>query len=223
MVDGPETTLPDVDDIARHTLADLDTAPMHLSLEGHHEEVVNVDLRAAGHVAVGRLHITCKGQAVVHLHLSGDAGWCGLHLTGKVADGSHLSVVVTDELHLESRVVRCDDWRVGRDATFETGTLSVGGFEGSPTSATTSTRPEGTFASGWRSMARAPVMTTTTSRFTITSATPPRPLSPTSRAVDAAAASAPGRLVIDAGADGTDAGQVFRNLLESGVRVLTNP
>ena len=128
VVDGPETTLPDVDDIARHTLADLDTAPMHLSLEGHHEEVVNVDLRAAGHVAVGRLHITCKGQAVVHLHLSGDAGWCGLHLTGKVANGSHLSVVVTDELHLESRVVRCDDWRVGRDATFETGTLSVGGF-----------------------------------------------------------------------------------------------
>ena len=72
-----------MDDIARHTLADLDTAPMHLSLEGHHEEVVNVDLRAAGHVAVGRLHITCKGQAVVHLHLQATRAGAGSTSPGR--------------------------------------------------------------------------------------------------------------------------------------------
>lgn len=215
VVDGPETTLPDVDDIARHTLADLDTAPMHLSLEGHHEEVVNVDLRAAGHVAVGRLHITCKGQAVVHLHLSGDAGWCGLHLTGKVADGSHLSVVVTDELHLESRVVRCDDWRVGRDATFETGTLSVGGFRrksdlrhhldatGGNVRIGLAVHGQGTRHDDHHVEIHHHVGHTTSSLVANVAC------GGRSRSVGT------GRLVIDAGADGTDAGQVFRNLLLS--------
>ena len=215
VVDGPETTLPDVDDIARHTLADLDSTPMHLMLEGHHEGIVNVDLRAAGHVAVGRLHITCKGRAIVHLHLSGDAGWCGLHLTGNVADGSHLSVVVTDELHLEARVVRCDDWRVGRDATFETGTLSVGGFRRKSDlrhhlDATGGAVRIGLAVHGQGSRHDDHHVEIhhhvghTSSNLVANVACGGR-----SRSVGT------GRLVIDVGADGTDAGQVFRNLLLS--------
>lgn len=215
VVDGPETTLPDVDDIARHTLANLDARPMRLDIDGTHEGIINLDLRAAGHVAVGRLHIACKGQAVVHLHVSGDAGWCGLHLTGQVANGSTLSVAVTDELHLESRVVRCDDWRVGRDATFETGTLSVGGFRRKSDlrhhlDATGGNVRIGLGVHGQGSRHDDHHVEIhhhaghTNSSLVANVACGGR-----SRSVGT------GRLVIDAGADGTDAGQVFRNLLLS--------
>ncbi|GIR07684.1 MAG: hypothetical protein CM15mP18_0130 [Methanobacteriota archaeon] len=101
MVDGPETTLPDVDDIARPHGPGPDTAPLHLSLEGHHEGGSST-LTCGGPRPRALGPLTCKKGRPLHLHLSGDAGWCGLHLTGKVANGSHLSVVVTDELHLES-------------------------------------------------------------------------------------------------------------------------
>lgn len=215
VVDGPETSLPDVDDIARHTLAKLDLQPMRLDLEGTHDSTVNLDLRAAGHVAVGRLHIACKGHAVVHVHLSGDAGWCGIHFTGQVANGSTLSVVVTDELHHESRVVRCDDWRVARDATFETGTLSVGGFRRKSDlrhhlDATGGSVRIGLGVHGQESRHDDHHIEIhhhaghTNSSLVANVACGGR-----SRSVGT------GRLVIDAGADGTDAGQVFRNLLLS--------
>lgn len=215
VVDGPETTLPDVDDIARHTLAKLDLQPMRLDLDGAHDSTVNLDLRAAGHVAVGRLHIACKGHAVVHVHLSGDAGWCGIHFTGQVANGSTLSVVITDELHHESRVVRCDDWRVARDATFETGTLSVGGFRRKSDlrhhlDATGGSVRIGLGVHGQESRHDDHHIEIhhhaghTNSSLVANVACGGR-----SRSVGT------GRLVIDAGADGTDAGQVFRNLLLS--------
>ena len=215
VIDGPETSLPDVEDIARHTLANLDAAPMRLNLKGDHDAVVNVDLKAAGHVAVGRLHITCKGRAVVHLHLSGDTGWCGLHLTGHVANGCSLSVIVTDELPLESRVVRCDDWRVGRDATFETGTLSVGGLRRKSDlrhhlDATGAAVRIGLAVHGQGKRHDDHHVEIhhhkghTTSELVANMACGGR-----SRSVGT------GRLVIDVGADGTDAGQVFRNLLLS--------
>ena len=215
VIDGPETSLPDVKDIARHTLANLDAAPMRLNLKGDHDAVVNVDLQAAGHVAVGRLHITCKGRAVVHLHLSGDTGWCGLHLTGHVANGCSLSVIVTDELPLESRVVRCDDWRVGRDATFETGTLSVGGLRRKSDlrhhlDATGAAVRIGLAVHGQGKRHDDHHVEIhhhkghTTSELVANMACGGR-----SRSVGT------GRLVIDVGADGTDAGQVFRNLLLS--------
>ena len=215
VIDGPETSLPDVEDIARHTLANLDAAPMRLNLKGDHDAVVNVDLKAAGHVAVGRLHITCKGRAVVHLHLSGETGWCGLHLTGHVANGCSLSVIVTDELPLESRVVRCDDWRVGRDATFETGTLSVGGLRRKSDlrhhlDATGAAVRIGLAVHGQGKRHDDHHVEIhhhkghTTSELVANMACGGR-----SRSVGT------GRLVIDVGADGTDAGQVFRNLLLS--------
>lgn len=214
-VHAHEYTRPDVTDVARATIADLSEDGLHLHLQGVIEDVVHVDVRASGHCAAGRLHVTCNGQAMLHLHLSGEAGWCGLHLTGEVADGANLAVAFSDGLDRSSRFLRCDDWRIGRDAQLATGTLSTGGFRRKSDLRHHLDATGGDVRIGIAVHGREErhddhhveihhhVGHTTSSLVGNTAC------------ADASRSVGTGRLVIAPGADGSDAGQVFRNLLLS--------
>ena len=215
MVRAHEYTRPDVEDVARATLAELAYGGQHLDLHGDLTEVVHVDLVARGEVSAGRLHVRCTGHATLHIHLSGSAAWCGLHLTGQVTDGAHLAVAITDELGKDARFVRCDDWHVGRDARLTSGTLSTGGFRrksdlrhhlngtGGDVRIGIAVHGRGERHDDHHVEIHHHLGHTTSSLVANTACG------------DASRSIGTGRLVIAPGADGSDAGQVFRNLLLS--------
>ena len=91
-------------------------------------EVIHVRARASGHIAVGHLDLDVKGEATIILHLSGEPGWCGIHLSGRIHPNAHLGFGFINELDQSTKLLRCDDWLIERDASLDNATLSVGGF-----------------------------------------------------------------------------------------------
>jgi Fe-S cluster assembly protein SufD len=90
--------------------------------------VIHIRARASGHIAVGHLDLDVKGEATIILHLSGEPGWCGIHLSGRIHPNAHLGFGFINELDQSTKLLRCDDWLIERDASFDNATLSVGGF-----------------------------------------------------------------------------------------------
>jgi Fe-S cluster assembly protein SufD len=201
-------------DIARVFLQELKGSSQRLTINGT-GETVHVHARASGHVAVGHLDLTVKGDATVLVHLTGESGWCGLHITGTVHPNANLGFGFINELDANTKLLRCDDWIVERDASFESATLSVGGFKCKSDLRTTL---NGT-GSSIRQAVTAHGQGTRhddhhieihhlhghTDSDLVTNAA----CSGSSHFV------ATGLLTIAEGADGSDAGQVFRNLLLS--------
>lgn len=89
-------------------------------------ETQEVDLRCSGHICAGELLIESKGQCNLVIKISGDAGWAGLRVVGSV-NGS-LSIAYINDLASDAHFLRCEDWNILRDSTLEYATLSAGGF-----------------------------------------------------------------------------------------------
>ena len=126
LVDGAPRIV-DTGDIGRVFLSELGGAAMTFqSSEGH--DVVHLQAIASGHVAVGHLHLSLNHDVAVILHLSGEADWCGLHITGEVAANVRGAFGFVNELASNGKLLHCEDWSIARDATLELGGLSIGGF-----------------------------------------------------------------------------------------------
>ncbi len=91
-------------------------------------EILNVYAVASGHVACSHLHLNFKHSATVHLHLSGEADWCGLHITSSVARGLNVSFAFINELSNTTTFLECHDWDIGQDSSVEYAGLTLGGF-----------------------------------------------------------------------------------------------
>ena len=91
-------------------------------------EVVHLQAVASGHVAVGHLHLSLKHDVAVMLHLSGEADWTGLHITGEVGANVRAGFGLVNELASNGKFLHCEDWSIARDANLELAGLSIGGF-----------------------------------------------------------------------------------------------
>ncbi|MDP6200455.1 MAG: SufD family Fe-S cluster assembly protein, partial [Candidatus Poseidonia sp.] len=117
----------DAEDIGRVFLSELGGTAMTFESNGEHD-VVHVQAVASGHVAVGHLHLSLDHDVAVILHLSGEADWTGLHITGEVASNVRGAFGFVNELASNGKFLHCEDWSIARDATLELGGLSLGGF-----------------------------------------------------------------------------------------------
>ena len=115
------------DDIARIFLSELTSEKVSLSVDGS-ASIVHLYGVASGHAAAGRLHIDFYQDTTVVIHLSGEADWAGLHITGSVQANVRAGVGFVNELSANTKFLRCEDWIVERDARLELAALSVGGF-----------------------------------------------------------------------------------------------
>ena len=126
LVEGvPEPTTSS--DIARIFLSELGPKSVSLTVDGT-ASIVHLHGVASGHAAVGRLHIDCHRDTLIVIHLSGEADWTGLHITGSVHANVRAGVGFVNELSENSKLLRCEDWAVERDAELELAGLSIGGF-----------------------------------------------------------------------------------------------
>ena len=110
LTDGMPRVMTD-GDIARVFLSELGQTGVSLSTDGT-LPVVHIRAVASGHVSVGHLHIDCDKDVTVILHLSGEAEWAGLHITGSAKPNVRVAIGFINEL----------------SATLEMASLSIGGF-----------------------------------------------------------------------------------------------
>jgi len=201
-------------DIARVFLSEIGGSSHTLNIEGD-VGLVHIQARASGHVAAGHLHINCKGNSTVILHLTGEADWSGLYISGAVADNCKLAYGFINELSNNCKLLHCEDWSVARDSTMEIAALSVGGFRCKSDVRTTLTETGASLKQavtvhglGARHIDNHieinHKVANCNSKLVINSA-----CAGSSRSI------ATGLLKVAEGANGTDAGQVFRNLLLS--------
>ncbi len=126
LVDGAPRIV-NVQDIGRVFLSELGGSATTFESDGT-SEVVHLQAVASGHVAVGHLHLSLKHDVAVMLHLSGEADWTGLHITGTIAPNVRAGFGLVNELDANGRFLHCEDWTIPRDASLELAGLSIGGF-----------------------------------------------------------------------------------------------
>ena len=117
----------DTDDIARVFLSEVANKAFNLETTTH-GEVIHLQATASGHMAVGHLHLYLRHNAVVILHMHGESSWSGLHITGEVGANVQAAFGVINELSNHGKLLHCEDWKIGRDASLELAELSIGGF-----------------------------------------------------------------------------------------------
>tara|TARA_B100001758_G_scaffold247204_1_gene264299 strand:- start:241 stop:1251 length:1011 start_codon:yes stop_codon:yes gene_type:complete len=207
---GIDTKIEDSSEIARSFIHSISQTSKKISLDN---ETLELDLRCSGHICSGQLVIESSGKSNLIIRLSGDAGWTGLRILG-IVDGS-LSVAVINDLASDGHLLRCEDWIVNRDSTFEFATLSAGGFLNKTDirvdlEATGSEMRGGIASNGYGSRHDDHHIEIQHSvGHTNSSLVMHATCDGSSHSVGT------GLLTICEGADGSDAGQVFRNLLLS--------
>lgn len=121
--DGNDSKMEDSDEIARSFIHSISKVCKSIRLN---DELLELDLRCSGHICAGELLVQSSGNSTLIIRISGDAGWSGIRLLGEVT--GTLSVAVVNDLSGDGHLLRCEDWSVGRDSTLEFATLSTGGF-----------------------------------------------------------------------------------------------
>lgn len=121
--EGENSKIEDSDEIARSFIHSTSKICKRINLSNETKEV---DLRCSGHICAGELEIISKGESSLILRISGDAGWTGIRIIGTVS--GNLSVALVNDLSKDGHFLRTEDWTVNRDSSLEFATLSVGGF-----------------------------------------------------------------------------------------------
>ena len=208
--EGEDFDIDDSTEIARSFIHSISPVCKKISLTN---ETLDLDLESMGSIASGELYIESSGNSTLKVKLRGDGKWVGIRIMGNVT-GS-LSVAIINEISDGCNLLRCDDWKVNRDSTLELATLSVGGnlnksdirinlnSKGSDLRCGIASNGIGKRNDDHHIEIQHSVGFTTSSLVMHASC------DGSSRSIGT------GMLKICEGADGSDAGQVFRNLLLS--------
>ena len=72
------------------------------------------------------LHFDVRSSGSVCLRLLGTSNWFGLSITGKLQQNVNFSFAIVNDLNVKCTVLRCEDWEISRDSSLEYGELSTG-------------------------------------------------------------------------------------------------
>lgn len=207
---GEEFQIDDSNEIARSFIHSISPVCKKISLVN---EGVNLDLESSGEISSGELFVESRGDSTITIRISGDSTWTGLRINGDVT--GNLSVAVINEISADSNLLRCDNWKVNRNSSLELATLSVGGnLNKSDIRVELKSKGSdlrcGIASNGSRRRNDDHhIEIEHTVGYTTSSLVMHASCNDASRSIGT------GMLKICEGADGSDAGQVFRNLLLS--------
>lgn len=200
-----------------HVLSEGHVLVLDVTADAPEGQTLLLDVKASGHVSF--LHLIINAPRLSHFELvtsmQGDAGWFGLMREFVLGDAAHVSDLLVNQLSSETRLLRCEGHLLNRDSRMHSGTLSLGGSRcksdlradlagrGSELSLHIATHGQHKRHDDHHMRIRH-LSGDNQSRVVMHAACDGR-----SRSIGT------GRLIITEGANGTDAGQVFRNLLLS--------
>ncbi len=119
---GEKSQIDDSDEIARAFIHSISPVCKKLSIA---DETVEIRLESNGDLSSGELLVESKGNSTLTIRIMGDCKWTGLRILGKVT--GKLSVALINEISPNSNLLLCEDWIVNRDSILELATLSIGG------------------------------------------------------------------------------------------------
>ena len=207
---GQDSKMDDSDEIARSFIHSISTSCKKVILK---DETLELDLRCSGHICSGELNIESSGKSTIIIRLSGDAGWTGLRIHGTVE--GKLSMATINDLSKDGHFLRCEDWDVGRDSELEFATLSAGGFLNKSDLRVDLTNKGAQIRAGIASNGYASRHDDHHVEIKHSIGHTDSSLMMHASCGDSSHSVGTGLLTICEGADGSDAGQVFRNLLLS--------
>ena len=132
MIDSqyPDSPLPD-DDIAAAFLRGICKEHWHLKVESKTvlESPLLVEIRAGGHMAAIEMSVEIGAHSEVESvwTISGEASWFGFLRQGSIAVGTEYTEVMEQALSSSTVLLRGEGWDIDRDALMSSGLLSLGG------------------------------------------------------------------------------------------------
>ncbi|MCH1442333.1 MAG: SufD family Fe-S cluster assembly protein, partial [Candidatus Poseidoniaceae archaeon] len=161
------------------------------------------------------LHFNVQTSGNVCLRLSGNSKWFGLSITAVLQKNVAFSFAIVNNLNENCTLLRCEDWEISRDSSLEYGELSTG--------ADRIKSDIRTYLKGTNSTLTQNIAVNCDSGRVDDHHIEIHHLSPHSNSslcVNSACANkghaiGTGLLIIEENCDGSDAGQVFKNLLLS--------
>ena len=207
---GVDSEMNDSEEIARSFIHAISKSCKKIVLK---DETLELDLRCSGHICSGELNIESSGNSTLIIRISGDAGWTGLRIIGNV-EGT-LSLATINDLASDGHFLRCEDWDVGRDSELEFATLSAGGFLNKSDIRVDLTNRGAQMRAGIASNGYSSRHDDHHIEIKHSIGHTDSSLVMHATCDDSSHSVGTGLLTICEGADGSDAGQVFRNLLLS--------
>jgi len=201
------------EDISRVFLSEANNNMFVIEISDEHPKMVEVD--GGDDSSIVHLHIICKSSSSITIKISGKCKWFGMYLTGEISPNSSLSIAMNNSLDDKTTMVRCEDWNLARDAHLEYGELSIGGDYVKSDIRTTldgvnsSLRQSISVIAGNKRHDDHHIEILHKSSHTTSS------LDVNSACSDKGHAIGTGLLIIEKDCDGSDSGQVFKNLLLS--------
>jgi hypothetical protein len=119
--------LNDYSDISRVFLSECSNEMSTIEIDGK-GDTIHINIITSKPTEVGHIELKCSGEATIIVHLSGNGSWTGLHISGTIAKNSKIGYAFVNEIHSDSKLLRCEDWSIERDASLQYGELSLGGF-----------------------------------------------------------------------------------------------
>ena len=86
-----------------------------------------IEINSASEMDSCHLYFDVQASGDICLRLSGKSKWFGLSITAILQKNVNLSFALVNDLNENCTVLRCEDWEISRDSSLEYGELSTGG------------------------------------------------------------------------------------------------
>lgn len=205
---------PHSNEISRAFLLETNCTKHSITIEDDTNEY-EIEVNGESEMESCHLHFNVQTSGNVCLRLSGNSKWFGLSITAVLQKNVAFSFAIVNNLNENCTLLRCEDWEISRDSSLEYGELSTG--------ADRIKSDIRTYLKGTNSTLTQNIAVNCDSGRVDDHHIEIHHLSPHSNSslcVNSACANkghaiGTGLLIIEENCDGSDAGQVFKNLLLS--------
>ena len=205
---------PQSNEISRAFLLETNCTKHSITIEDDTNEY-EIEVNGESEMESCHLHFNVQTSGNVCLRLSGNSKWFGLSITAVLQKNVAFSFAIVNNLNENCTLLRCEDWDISRDSSLEYGELSTG--------ANRIKSDIRTYLKGTNSTLTQNIAVNCDSGRVDDHHIEIHHLSPHSNSslcVNSACANkghaiGTGLLIIEENCDGSDAGQVFKNLLLS--------
>ena len=205
---------PQSNEISRAFLLETNCTKHSITIEDDTNEY-EIEVNGESEMESCHLHFNVQTSGNVCLRLSGNSKWFGLSITAVLQKNVAFSCAIVNNLNENCTLLRCEDWEISRDSSLEYGELSTG--------ANRIKSDIRTYLKGTNSTLTQNIAVNCDSGRVDDHHIEIHHLSPHSNSslcVNSACANkghaiGTGLLIIEENCDGSDAGQVFKNLLLS--------
>ena len=165
--------------------------------------------------SICHLDLTVSSSTALKIVLQGECDWFGIHVTGNIKANTKLFVGIFNNLNKDCKLLRCEDWQIERDAQLIYGELSVGGAYAKNDIRTALIGPNAELVQTIAVITENRRHDDHHIEILHKAGHTNSSLTVNSSCSDRGHAIGTGLLMIEENCDGTDAGQVFKNLLLS--------